>query len=202
MQGDSEIVFCMPEIRKNKKGFIGGYTDVKHTMLIHKTSLREEHYVSLSPDSEFFSRWGLGAALWLEEVLRNLFLSCIYIVRNKCLDRLNAYFRQFQRMLVEDMGEQNPSVLPHSLSPGYHLQCQTYWSASSVISRAHAHLVPGKTQNGQAPKSHQGQEGLGKWWQAPRRHWHLKTWFLGLGQYLVPTCVSYKHQLFPYLATQ
>lgn len=107
--------------------FIGGYINVKHTVLIHKTSLREEHCVSLSPDSEFLSRWGLGAALWLEEVLRDLFLSCIYIVRNKCLYRLNAYFRKFQRILVKDMHEQNPPVLPLSLSPALSLTVPNFF---------------------------------------------------------------------------
>lgn len=50
----------------------------------------------------------------------------------------------------------SPSPLP------YHLQCRTSLSASSVISRAYAHLVPAKTQNGQAPRGYQGQEGLGE----------------------------------------
>ena len=147
----------------------------------------EEYCASLCPGSEILSRRGSGEALWLEEILRDLFWSHIYIARNKYLYRLNVYFRKIWRMLVEATSEQNPPIPPLFLSPAPSLIAPSFFKCFKCMQWAPALWEPAKTPNEQTTESR-------KYWGRGGRH----PWDTGSPQQGTSVCADiFLQSLFP-----
>lgn len=173
---------------------------MSNRLLICKTSLREEFCPKLSPSLEFLSRRGSGSALWLEEILRDLFWNCIYKARNSCIDWtfISGNFGGcWWRLWVSKIPQSHLflSSLP------CHLQCPSFkcfkYDAVSMCAF-------GTSQNPQRA-GHQwalmGREARGS---GVGTHETLAstTRPFSLCWYLVPTSVSCKHQQFHTLLSQ
>ena len=151
--------------------------------LIWKTSLREEFYAKLAPGSEFLSRRALGAALWLEEVLRDLFWNCMYIAIQ--FYRLNIYFRQLWRMLMEAVSEQNlptTTSFPFSWLVTHSARAASAWMQVWCSEHGHLWSQPKPPKGGPAMGFH-GQKGLRKWYRPP---WDIGCHNLAPRSVLIP----------------